>query len=145
MRSDALSRDDWIVAGLAVVLVITLLFLPWFSYSVGPFSATTSATGSFDGWTALLAVLALVALLADLLIERFSPQTTLPNLGGSRVATRFRLALVAAAFLALKFILHIHFSYFGFGFWLAVVLTVALVLVTFRLSQDRPVLNASSS
>ena len=145
MRSDALSRDDWIVGVLALLLAITLLFLPWFSVSVGLFTATTTATGSFDGWTAIIAMLVSLAIVADLLVERLSPQTTVPNLGGTRTATRFRLAVVAAAFVALKFLLHIHFGWFGFGFYVAVVLTVALVVVTMRLSQDRPVLNVSST
>jgi hypothetical protein len=144
MRSDALSKEDWIVGGLALLLAIDLLFLPWFSYSI--FNATFSATGTDapDGWAGILAVLASLAVVGDLLIERLSPQTTLPNLGGSRTATRFRLAVVAAVFVALKFIFNVHFSLFGFGFWAAVVLTVALVFVTLRLSQDRPVLNVSS-
>jgi hypothetical protein len=144
MRSDALSKEDWIVGGLALLLAIDLLFLPWFSYSI--FNATFSATGTDapDGWAGILAVLASLAIVADLLIERLSPQTTLPNLGGSRTATRFRLAVAAAVFVALKFIFNVHFSLFGFGFWAAVVLTVALVFVTLRLSQDRPVLNVSS-
>jgi len=145
MRFDALSRNDWIVGGLALLLAIDLLFLPWFSFSFGPISVTTTATGSLDGWTAILAVLVLLALLADVLIERLSPQTTLPNLGGSRTATRFRLAVIAAAFVALKFLLHIHFSDFGFGFYAAVVICAALVYATMRLSQDHDILPAATT
>ena len=144
MRSDTFSRDDWIVGGLALLLAVTLLFLPWFSIPVGPFALTTTATGSFDGWTAIIAVLASLAVLGDLLTERLSPGTALPNFGGSRTATRFRLALVAAGFVALKFLLHVHFGWFDIGFWIAVVATVALVVVTQRLSQDRPILGVSS-
>lgn len=145
MRFDALSRNDWIVGGLALLLAIDLLFLPWFSFSVGAFSASTTATGSFDGWTAILAMLAALAVVADVLVERLSPQTTLPNLGGSRTATRFRLSVIAAAFVALKFVLHIHFSYFAFGFYAAVVLCVALVYATLRLSQDREILATTTT
>jgi hypothetical protein len=143
MRSDALSRDDWIVGGLALLLAIDLLFLPWFSFSYGVISFTTTATGSLDGWTAVLAMFASIAVLADLLIERLSPQTTLPNIGGSRTATRRWLAVVAAAFVALKFVLHIHFSYFSIGFYAGVVLAAALVFATMRLSQDREILATS--
>jgi hypothetical protein len=35
--------------------------------------------------------------------------------------------VVAAALLALKFLLHIHFNYFGWGFYVDVVATAALV------------------
>jgi hypothetical protein len=75
-------------------------------------------------------MLATLALVADLAIERFSPQTTLPALNGSRTHTRFVEACVAAVFVVLKFIFHVDFSgslSFGFGFYLAVILTAALV------------------
>jgi hypothetical protein len=124
---DNVSRDDWILGVVALLLVLDLLFLPWFSISAGPFSVSFSATDDPDGWLGILAVLVTLALIADLSIERFSPQTTLPAVNGSRTYTRFVLACVAALFLALKFVFNIHFSDFGFGFWAAVVLTVALV------------------
>jgi hypothetical protein len=137
MRTDALSREDWLVGGLALLLAIDLLFLPWFSFYIVSFSGTDAP----DGWAGILAVLASLAIVGDVLVERLSPQTALPNFGGSRTATRFRLAVIAAVFLAIKFVFNIHFSYFGFGFWAAVVLTVALVFVTLRLSQERTILN----
>ena len=37
------------------------------------------------------------------------------------------LACVAAGFVALKFLFHVHFDLFGFGFWAAIVLAAALV------------------
>jgi hypothetical protein len=137
---DKLSRDDMIVGGLALLLVIDLLFLPWFSIGSGPFSVSLSATDGPDGWTGILAVIAAIAVLADLLVERLSPQTTVPNFGGNRTATRLRLAAVAAFFVALKFILHIHFNYFGFGFWVGIVLAALLVVATLRASQDRAII-----
>jgi hypothetical protein len=124
---DNVSREDWILGGIAVLLVIDLLFLPWFSVSIGPFTVTSTATGDPDGWLGVLAVLAAIVLIADLAIERFSPQTQLPSINNSRTQTRFIEACVVAAFLFLKFLFHIHFGDFGFGFWAAVVLTVALV------------------
>jgi len=138
---DALKRDDWLVGGVSLLLAIDLLFLPWFSFYV----FSVSGTDAPDGWAGILAVLASLAVLGDLLVERLSPQTTLPNFGGSRTATRFRLSVVAAVFVAIKFVFNIHFSYFGVGFWAGVILTAVLVFVTYRLSQDRPVLNIASS
>jgi hypothetical protein len=123
MNLNNVSRDDWILGGVALLLVIDLLFLPWFSVN----GFTLTATSQFDGWTAVLSVLFSLALIADLGVERLSPGTALPNIGGSRTQTRFVLACAAAGFVALKFLLHIHFSWFGFGFWAAVVLTIALV------------------
>jgi hypothetical protein len=127
------SRDDWILGGVALLLIIDLLFLPWFSVgggSVGNIpipSIDLTGTDAPSGWLGLLAVLALILVIVDLAVERFSPGTALPNIGGSRVMTRFVLGIAAVAFLFLKFVFNIHFSDFGFGFWLAVVLCVGLV------------------
>jgi len=144
-----MSRDDWIVGGLALLLVIDLLFLPWFTFSAGigtfSISVSSTATGAPDGWLGVLAVIAAIALLVDLAVERLSPQTQVPMIGGSRTSTRLVLAGITAAFVALKFLFHIHFSLFGFGFWAAVVLTVARVLSALRVSQGRPILPAGTT
>lgn len=129
------SRDDWILAGLAFLLAIDLLFLPWFDYSFGfgPFtrSITLTATDTPDGWLGVLGLLAALAVIADLALDRLGA-TELPSIGGSRAGTRLALSAAAAVFLGLKFILHAHFSLFGFGFWAALVLCVALVAMGFR-------------
>lgn len=135
MKLEALSRDDRILGGVGVLLVICLLFLPWFSISVGPLTFTSAATGSPDGWLGVIAVLASIAVIADLAIERLSPETHLPAIGGSRTQTRFILACIAAASVVLKFLFHVHFDLFGFGFWAAVVLSAAFVY-TARRAQD---------
>jgi hypothetical protein len=150
MSLDNVSRDDWIIGGLGLLLLIDLLFLPWFSISVGvgAFSAsfTSSATGDPDGWLGILAVIVLLALLADLGIERLSPQTTVPMVGGSRATTRLVLAGLTAVFLVLKFLFHInHFSDLGFGFWVAVVLTGGLVFSALRVSQGQPITPAGTT
>ena len=110
MNLDNLTRDEMIIGGLAIVLAICLLILPWFDATVGPFSATASATSAPDGWLAILAFIGCLAIAADLGIEKFSPQTAIPSIGGSREQTRFVLAVVVAVFVALKFLFHIHFS-----------------------------------
>lgn len=114
------------MGGVALLLTIDLLFLPWFSS--GPFTVT--ATGAPDGWLGVLAVLSVVALLVDLAVERLAPNTRLPSLSGGRTQTRFVLAAVTAVFLALKFLFNIHWSLFGYGFWGAMILTAALVYLT---------------
>ena len=77
---EQVQREDWIVGGLALALAIFLLILPWFDLSVGPFSATFSATSAPDGWLGILAFIASLAVIADLAIERLSPQTQIPML-----------------------------------------------------------------
>ena len=91
-----------------------------------------TATDAPDGAFGILAVLCAIVLIADLGVERLSPGTALPNIGGSRTQTRFVLACVTALFVSLKFVFNIHFSDFGFGFYVAVVLTAALVWVAFQ-------------
>ena len=134
---EAFSRDDWILGGVTLLLIIDLLFLPWFSISVGPITVTATATSDPDGWLGILA-----------------------RAGGARadrrpgdraaVARRPRCRRSAAAALrrgsswpawrpllvALKFLFNIHFSYFGFGFYLAVILTTA-ALVYFALQASK--------
>jgi hypothetical protein len=143
---DNVSRDDWIVGGVALLLVIDLLFLPWFSISLGTLgSASLSATSSPDGWLGILAMLAALAVLVDLAVERFSPQTHVPSMGGSRESTRFILALAVAGLLGLKFLFHIHFSIFGFGFYFAVILAIALVYFTMQARNASPLVPRKSA
>jgi hypothetical protein len=135
------TRDEVMLVGVALLLVIDLLFLPWFDISVaiGTFkvSATSSATGSPDAWLGVLAVLvtlamlAMLAMLAYMVVERLG-DVELPTLGGSPATTRVALAALAAGFVALKFLFNIHFSLFGVGFWGAVVLSAALVVLAAR-------------
>ena len=143
MNLENVSREDWIVGGLALVLAIALIVFPWFdiSVTVGAFSASASysATSTPDGWLGILAFIAALAIVADLAIERLSPQTQIPAIGGSRTNTRFVLSLVAAAFVVLKFLFHIHFSLFGWGFYVVVILTAALVWVAYQARAGAPI------
>jgi len=139
MNLDNVTRDDWILGGLALVLAIVVVALPWFSFGGGTVASIPipsydlTATDAPDGWLGILALLALIALIADIAVDRLSPQTTLPSIGGSRTTTRFALAAAAVGFLALKFIFHLgHFSDLGFGFWVAVLVSIALVVVAER-------------
>jgi hypothetical protein len=141
MSLDNVSKDELLMGGLAVLLAIDLFFLPWFSVSVFGVTITSTATGDPDGWAGILAAILVVALIVDLAVERLSPQTHLPAIGGSRATTRLILIAVAIAFLVLKFLLQIsHFSDLGFGFWAAVVLCAGLVYTALRINQGRSVI-----
>jgi hypothetical protein len=128
---DNVKREDAIVGGLAVLLIIVLVAFPWFSIGIGPFSFTLTATDAPDGWLGVLAVIALIALIVDLGVELFSPQTQVPAIADSRKMTQFVLAAAAAFFMFLKFLFHIgHFSDLGWGFWVGVIIVAALVFMT---------------
>jgi hypothetical protein len=130
-------REDWVVGGLALLLAIFLVVLPWFDISVGPFSATFSATSTPDGWLGVIALIGCLAIIADLAVENFSPQTQLPVLN-SRANTRFVLAVAVAVFVVLKFLFHIHFSLFGWGFYVDVIVTAALVYTALQVRNGAP-------
>jgi hypothetical protein len=142
---DNVTRDELIVGGLAILLAIFLLVLPWFDLSVGPFSATLTATDAPDGWLGILAVIAAIAVVADLAVEKLSPQTQLPELGGSRANTRFILAVIAAGFVVLKFLFHIHFSLFGWGFYVCVIVTAGLVYAAAQARLGSSIIPAGTS
>jgi hypothetical protein len=143
VNTDNVSRDDWILAGITLALIVTLLFLPWFSLSGVSAGAITipsvnfTATEAPDSGFGLLAVLAAALLLLDLAFDRLSPQTEVPSINGSRTQTRLVLACIAALMLGLKFLFDLHFSLFGFGFWAAAVLTAAMVYVAYQMHNPR--------
>jgi hypothetical protein len=85
----------------------------------------------------VLAVILALALFGDLAIERLSPGTTLPSLGGGRTATRALLSIGAAFFVALKFLLDINFNLFGWGFYVSVIATVAMVFAALQANGGR--------
>jgi hypothetical protein len=146
LNTDNIRRDDWILAGLALLLVIALVALPWFSIggnSVAGFaipSVDLHATDAPDGWLGILALISCLALIADLAVERLAPQTQVPAIGGSREMTRFVLAAAAGGFIALKFLFHIGntFKYLGFGFPVLVVVAAALVYFAMQARQGAP-------
>lgn len=141
MKLENVRRDDWLVGGLALLLVLDLLILAWFSFGATVTVGSTSisvggsltATDAPDGWLGVLAVISCVLLILDVLIEQVSPETALPAIGGSRTATRLVLALATGLFMGLKFLFHLgHFSNLGIGFWLGAVIVIALIYFAFR-------------
>jgi hypothetical protein len=138
---ERLSREDWVIVGVAGLLVLDLLLLPWFSFgaTIDVGSTTLSIGGSasaVDAPDAFLGVIALMAtafLVADLATERLSPHTRLPTVAGDRITGRYWLACTAAGLLAVKFILHLgRFGELALGFWTALLLVAGLVILTRR-------------
>jgi hypothetical protein len=141
LHLERISREDWVLIAVGVVLIFDLLVLPWFSFgatiSVGSDSVSIggslTAVDAPDAWLGVLALLSCAFLIADVGFERLSPQTRVPSIASDRETTRFVLACVAAGLIALKFIFHIgRFGELALGFWLAVLLVGALVALTRR-------------
>jgi hypothetical protein len=146
LHLERLSGEDWVLGGLAVALVLDLLVLPWFSFgaTINVGSAMVSIGGSLtgvdapDAWLGVLALLSCAFLAADLGFERLSPQTRLPQIAADRETTRFVLACTAAGLIGLKFLFHVgRFGELALGFWLAVLLVGALVVLTRRTREAR--------
>lgn len=131
------TRDDWIVGGLALLLLICVLFFPWYSVtpSAGPFvvSENRPAVQAPYAWPAILAAFALVLLLVDIGLHRGMPQLEITAIGNRRRLARLVLAIVAAAFLLLKFLLHP--GNLGWGFVFAVIVAVALIYAALQVSR----------
>jgi hypothetical protein len=138
---ERLSGEDWTIIGVAGLLILDLLVLPWFSFgatiTVG--SATLSIGGSAtavdapDAWLGVLALMASAFLLVDLAAERLSPDTRLPTVARDRVTGRYAVACTIAGLLAVKFVLHLgRFGELALGFWTALLLVAALVALTRR-------------
>jgi len=138
---ERLSREDWMIIGVAGLLVLDLLVLPWFSFgatiTVGAttlsIGGSASAVDAPDAWLGVLALMASAFLLADLASERLSPQTRLPTVARDRVAGRYAIACTIAGLLAFKFVLHLgRFGELALGFWTALLLAAALLALTRR-------------
>jgi hypothetical protein len=145
---DNVTNEDWIVGGVALAVAIFLVILPWFDAGSGLFSVSLSATSAPDGWLGILAFLASLSVAADLALERFAPHIQVPAIGGSRTNTRFILSVTTAAFVALKFLFHIHFTgivSFAWGFYIDIIATAALVYVAYQARQGLPVVPGGMS
>jgi hypothetical protein len=133
MTLDNVSREDWTVGALALLLAISLLFFPWYhvSASFGPISISRddSATSSPYAIWGVLALITSLAVLADVAVQRLSPQTEIPTIGGSRAATRLAIVGATVVLLVIKFLAHI--GDFGWGFYLSVVVLAGLGYVAY--------------
>jgi hypothetical protein len=131
------TRDDWIVGGLALLLLICVLFFPWYSVTpaAGPFVVSESrpAVQAPYAWPAIIAAFALVILLVDIGLHRGMPQIEITAIGNRRRAARLVLGIIAAVFLLLKLLLHP--GNLGWGFIFAVIVAGALIYASLQVSR----------
>jgi hypothetical protein len=120
-----LSRDDMIVGGLGLFLVLDLVALPWYSV---PGIAVSATMAPYAIW-GVLALLVDIAFLSDLALDRFA-KSQLPALGGSQARTRAALAGGTLFFMIIKFVLDT--SDVGAGAWLGLLAAIAVVVLCAR-------------
>ena len=140
MNLDNVSREEWIVGGLALLIALAILVFPWYhvSVSVGAFSASAdraAASSPYAIW-GILALLTSLALVADYAIEKLSPQTQLPAIGGSRAMTRLAIVGATGVLLVIKFLAHI--GDFGWGFFLILVAFGVLAYFSYMQTMATP-------
>lgn len=129
-----LSRSDKITGVAGILLFIGLIAFPWYYVGISGFtvdgrtfggvSYSASALQADGAFAGVLALIVLIALLAELVLTRFT-QVQLPQLPVSwRSAERYA-AIAVLGLLAVKFLFHI--GNFGWGFYADVVLAAVLV------------------
>jgi hypothetical protein len=126
-----LSREDWMVGGGGILLIIFLFTLPFYS-SYGFTFAATSSPASIWGIFALILTLVVVA---DWGLALFSPETQLPTSPLGRELTRASLAAVVVLFLVIKLLLHT--GYLGWGCFVDIIVAVVVVYGTWMIAQGK--------
>ncbi|HEY7965901.1 MAG TPA: hypothetical protein VID68_02640 [Solirubrobacteraceae bacterium] len=135
MDLNKLSAEDWMLGGGGILLVIGLLAFPWLSFSLLGASYTAVATDAPDGFWAVLALLVMIAVVADLALVRFSPATAIPTTKLGRDRTRLAGVGLAALFMFIKFVSHT--GNLGWGFFVNVILLIVVAVGAWRITEGR--------
>ncbi len=135
MDFSKLSREDLMVLAGGILLFISLIAFPWYSYSAFGFSVDRSALESPYAVWGILAMIVTIAIVADLALERFSPATTLPTTQLGRAMTRVGLCGLLLVLLFIKFIAHV--GDFGWGFFIDVILAIIVSVGAWFIAQGR--------
>jgi hypothetical protein len=127
-----ITSEDWLLIGIALFLGVDLLFLPWVDFTVGQYSTLTPATGNPTPYLGVLALIAAVAFIVDLVVER-TTDIDLPRFGTGRARTRLVLVAAAVLSLLLKLVASLnHVRDLGVGCWLGIVAALVLLFLVER-------------
>jgi hypothetical protein len=129
-----LSRSERITGVAGILLFIGIITFPWYHVGFAGLSiGSASIPGvSFDytalqataGFAGVLALIVLIALLAELVISRFTTVAR-PELPVAWAVAELYSAVAVLTLLVVKFLFHI--GNFGWGFYADMVLAIALV------------------
>ena len=131
MDFSKLSREDWMVGGGGILLIIFLFALPFYS-DYGYTAAATSAPASIWG---ILALILAIVIVVDWALAVFSPQTTVPTSPAGREMTRVYAAAVVVVLLLIKLILHT--SYLGWGCFVDIIVAAIVTFGAWSLAQGK--------
>lgn len=135
MDFSKLSREDWMVGGGGILLIIFLFALPFYTESAGPYSASQAATSSPDGIWGILALILAIVLVVDWALAVFNPDTTIPTTPLGREMTRTAIGGLIVLFLLIKLISHT--SYLGWGCFVDIIVAIIVTYGCWALAQGK--------
>ncbi len=134
MDFDKLTLGDKIAGGCGIVLVIGLLFLPWYSVDYGFGGSHTgdalSGTQQFWGYLALLITIAVVG---TIVVTKLT-NAELPDLPIPIGQAVFFATIATTALLLIRLVLETDFL--GWGAWINIILAGGMTYGGFLISQD---------
>lgn len=137
MDLSKLTMGEKVVGAAGVLLLIDLLFLPWHKIEFGGallnVSVTRSAIESPNGLWGVLALLVTLAMVAVVVVTRFTT-AKVPDLPIPLGQAMFFAGIAVIALLFLKLLLET--SALGFGAWLGVLLGAAMAYGGFLIRQE---------
>ncbi|MEO6120567.1 MAG: hypothetical protein ABIW46_06415 [Acidimicrobiales bacterium] len=114
-----LSMGDKIVGGAGVLLVLDLLVFPWHNIDLGIIEVSRTGIQSPNGFLGVLALLVAIAMVAVVVVTRFTA-AKLPDLPVPLGQAMFFAGIAVVALLVIKLITETNFL--GFGAWLGLLL-----------------------
>jgi Na+-translocating ferredoxin:NAD+ oxidoreductase RnfA subunit len=137
MDLSKLGRDNLLVGAGGILLIVDLLFLPWLHSSVALLGAQISfsvrATAAPGALWGVLALLLTIAVVVDLALDEFRPQTRVPTTQLGRAMTRCAVAALVVFFLLMKYFAET--SFLGVGAYLGFLLAIVVVVGAYRHGQ----------
>jgi hypothetical protein len=137
------TRPERITAGAGIVLLIGMFAFPWYSFSTPSFNVGSQTVGGQTftsnvlsgpgAFFAVLALIVLIALLAEFAIRRFA-SVQLPTIPVSWGMAEMYGAIAVLALLVIKILFHV--GNFGWGFYADLVLAAVLVYGAFGVSRQ---------
>lgn len=145
------SRSEKITGVAGVLLLIGIFAFPWYYVSIagvnvgghtfGGASYSSNVLGGPGSFFSIIALIVLIALLAELVISRFT-SVQLPELPISWGAAELYAAIAVLALLVIKILFHI--GNFGWGFYVNMLLAIVLVYGATGLRHSRTVRPAAT-
>lgn len=136
MDFSKLSREDWMVGGGTLLLIIFLFTLPFYSFSIGILgSIDRVATDSPASIWGILALIVAIVVLVDWALAVFSPDTQIPTTALGRELTR--AAAGALVFVLLLIKLLVHTGYLGWGCFVDLIVAALVTYGAWAISQGK--------